>query len=339
MKTIKHLRRQWASIIRKPHRKSKQTFIAQPSDRELVVALKKSGVLLKWRNWDNHEKWRNWDNHPSYDSEAAGWSWYLTHGTVPLSLGTISAGSLWPWWHLGAWLNAGKQTYSLLWSPLKSCKVVIRTLICTSDAVTACVSAKKNLNNFFYFLVRQPGQCCLFNLAFPLLPYHVQPFPQAWKLCMLWTAKQCGEGLRLGESDCCRILPSLFCCCDTQQASYVWATSCTASFLKTPQSSWSHDFITVLKPSQFMGILMPLALVQSFFSSTFISHFTWLFAFFFFLNEQALFLIIQCYFFIFFFAMHPSNPTPHAPLWNKGKEMLYISQRVGKLSAACLGTW
>lgn len=38
------------------------------------------------------------------------------------------------------------------------------------------VQKKKNLNNFFYFLVRQPGQSCLLSLAFPLLPYHVQLF-------------------------------------------------------------------------------------------------------------------------------------------------------------------
>lgn len=82
-------------------------------------------------------------------------------------------------------------------------------------------------------------------------------------------------GAQAGGSDGGKILLSLLSCRDRGQASYVWAASWAASFLKTPQSFWLHDHIAALKPSQFMGIFMQLAPVQGFFSFTFISHLTW----------------------------------------------------------------
>lgn len=138
---------------------------------------------------------------------------------------------------------------------------------------------------------------------------------------MLWETKMWGEGLRLGEPDGCRILTSLLCCCDRGQTSYVWAASQAASFLKTPQSSWLHDFIAALKSSQFMGIFMQLALVQGFFSFIFISYFTWLFALFFKKEWLPFSFFLLC-----FFATCPRNHGQNALLWNKGEKMLYTSR-------------
>lgn len=140
----------------------------------------------------------------------------------------------------------------------------------------------KNLNCSFYFSEKLSGQPCLPGFAFSLLPDPIQLYPHPLHAT---GSQDVGWGTQAGRIWWPQGLPSLFCCRDRGQASYMWAASWAASFLKTPQSSWLHDFIAVLKSSQFMGIFMQLALVQGFFYFIFISHFTWLFALFF-LNER-----------------------------------------------------
>jgi len=72
----------------------------------------------------------------------------------------------------------------------------------------AARNSAKNLNYSFCFSVKLSGQPCLPSFAFPLLPDHMQLYPQT---CVLRAAKMQGKvrgkGLRLGESDGCKILP------------------------------------------------------------------------------------------------------------------------------------
>lgn len=179
------------------------------------------------------------------------------------------------------WKGDGGAKHVGSFSALKgqSYRVIIRavTLIIHGE----CCGKKqcKKLELLFLFLSKTvrtalPAQLCISSPAWP----HPTLSPDLHAL----GAKMRGEGLRLGESDGCRILPSLLCCRDRRQASYMWAANRAASFLKTLQSSWLHDFITVLKSSQFMGFFMQLALVQGFFSIFFTFYMT---SCIFFLNE------------------------------------------------------
>lgn len=184
-------------------------------------------------------------------------------------------------------------------------------------------SVQKNLNNFFYFLVRhnQDNPACLALHSFSFLTtYSLFPRPGSSACCGQPSSGVKGSGwenlIAAGFYLACfaAVTHSRQALCGLQVALHHSSRHHNLPDRMTSSRCWNlHNL---------WGFWCCWLLYRV--SSTFISHFTWLFAFLFFSLKWAGSPSHNAM--LYFFAMHPSNSTPNAPLWNKGKEMLYVSQ-------------